>query len=841
MKLLRPWPLLALAVACAERAPPAPLAAVVEGCTAFAPDGACEHVPGTALRVFVDAEGPAEVSVDGATLAVTASVADTGRRFEVPLPDDAQALRLAVAGAAFGLSLRPVATATPTDPGRRAARADLDRARRRLRAGQAEAARGLLDQAADEARRAGDLALARDAELLAVQVEVSKLGEVAAARRRLAELPPVPEVDGRARVLTAFHRGLLASRMLDARAAQEALAAAERWAVRLDSPLLAYVAHERARMLMDLGRAPESARIFDALLPRAQGCLWAALATSAGWARLVARPRFELPRARALLQEALAAYTGPCALVIDANNVRVNLAFLAVDDDPADARRILEQVAGPEQPEARAWRHALLGRISMADPPQAKLHFEKLAEEARQLGHEVLAWQAELGLGQVAERQGDLREAVRRYRAAEAVLDRQSLLVPVNGGQRFLLEDKDESQRRLVGALLAEGEVAAAFQAARDARRRSVWALAVKDTLAGLGPADRDGFAEALARFEAARAQARARAADAWQVPEAERAAWRRQQAEADRTAAKALDEALLILARRGAARSRDAVEPGPGPDELWILPYPLLEPAQVFLARRGRVEVSTAPLDAEGWGALLAARLDAVTEVKVLSDPGPAAQGPELALVDGAPLVSRLPVAYTLDLPAPPSTSASAAVVVFDPKGDLKDARAEGRWVVKSLAEQAQQVRALGPREATTPRVLAALEGAGLFHYAGHGRFDPDGEWGSALLLSDGDLELGDLLALRAPHTVILSGCDAASTRPGKASVGLGLAQAFLAAGSAVAVATRAPVPSAEARAFAEHLHRALAREGDLGRAFAAARAAQPDGWRFVLLTRSG
>ncbi|MCA9556701.1 MAG: hypothetical protein KC933_42150, partial [Myxococcales bacterium] len=223
----------------------------------------------------------------------------------------------------------------------------------------------------------------------------------------------------------------------------------------------------------------------------------------------MARPRFELPRARALLLEALAAYTGPCPNVTEANNVRVNLAFLVMEEDPDEARRVLEQVSGAEQPEARAWRHALLGRISMADPPQAKLHFEKLAEEARQLGHEVLAWQAELGLGQVAERQGDLREAVRRYRAAEAVLDRQSLLVPVNGGQRFLLEDKDESQRRLVGALLAEGEVAAAFQAARDARRRSVWALAVKDTLAGLGPADRDGFAEALARFEAARAQAR--------------------------------------------------------------------------------------------------------------------------------------------------------------------------------------------------------------------------------------------------------------------------------------------------------------------------------------------
>lgn len=225
-----------------------------------------------------------------------------------------------------------------------------------------------------------------------------------------------------------------------------------------------------------------------------------------------------------------------------------------------------------------------------------------------------------------------------------------------------------------------------------------------------------------------------------------------------------------------------------------------------------------------------------------MLGDPGPVAQGPEVAVVDGAPLVTRLPVAYTPDLPVARPAAARAAVVVFDPKGDLKDARAEGHWVVETLAARGRQVRALGPREATAPRVLAALDGAELFHYAGHGRFDPEGGWGSALLLYDGALELGDLLALRAPpHTVILSGCDAASTRPGRAAVGLGLAQALLAAGTAVAVATRAPVPSAEARAFAEHLHRALAREGDLGRAFAAARAAQPDGWRFVLLTRSG
>jgi tetratricopeptide (TPR) repeat protein len=827
--------------ACAAPPPPAPLTAVVEGCQAFASDGACEHTPGTALRIFVDAAGAATVTVDDAAVVATATVVDTGRRFGVPLPADAKRLRLAVPGAAFALELRPVATATPTDPGRRGARAELDRGRRRLREGRLDAVMRHLDAAIAQGRAARDLHVVREAAFMAVHLEVSRLGALPQARARLAQLPEPPEVDGRARILTAFYRGLLAGRMLDARTARDAFAAAARWSQRLDSPLATYVIHERARMLMDLGRAREAAAVFDALLPKTEACVRAGVATSAGWARLVARPRFELPKARALLEEALAAYTGPCAQVPDANNVRVNLAFLAVETDPAEARRRLAEVEGVEQPEARAWRHALLGRLSLTDYPQAKLHFTAAADEARRLGHEILAWQAQLGLGQAAEAQGNLREALARYRAAEQVLDRQSLLVPVNGGQQFLLEDKDESQRRLVGALLAAGEPRQALLAAREARRRSVAALAARDALAGLRPDARAAFADALARFEAARGRARDAAARAWQVPAAEAPAWEARRQAADAEAASALDAALLTLASAGADRTQGVGPPAPSPGALWVLPYPLLAPGRVFVARDRRVEVHPLPEGEAAWGALLAPELPGIRRVVVFDDPGAAPHGPETAQVAGAPLVTRLPVTYTLDLSRPAARTSSAAVVVFDPRGDLADARREGRWVTERLTARGLAVRSLGPREATAARVLSALEGAALFHYAGHGRFDPEGGWGSALLLYDGALELGDLITLPSPpHAVILTGCDTASTQAGRAAVGLGVAQALLAAGSAEAVATRAPVPSGEARAFAEVLYRALGENPDLGQAFAAARAERAESTRFVLLSRS-
>jgi len=128
--------------------------------------------------------------------------------------------------------------------------------------------------------------------------------------------------------------------------------------------------------------------------------------------------------------------------------------------------------------------------------------------------------------------------------------------------------------------------------------------------------------------------------------------------------------------------------------------------------------------------------------------------------------------------------------------------AKALGGWNV---------VRLDGPA-ATRDATLAALPNARLLHYAGHARPGAAGPLSSALVLSgEGRIELGDLLAAPGvPELVILSACEAAGTQARQPSL-MGLAQAFVAAGAAAALAPTQPVRDADARAFTAAFYRAL------------------------------
>lgn len=828
----------------------------MSGCTSWSPAGSCEHLSTDTLRLWLPGTGAnLQLEIDGAPRTVTPTAAGTGVRLSVPLPAQGRRLELRRDDARFLLPLTPIATATPSEPKRREAFERFAAGRGEIRAGRMEAGRAELDRAEAMARAAKDDHRLRDAALLGTYIDAVFLGRFEAARACLERLPEPRSLDGRARILTHYHRGLLASRVLDARTALRELEEAERWARRLASPHLVAAAHERARVLADVGDHRRAAAVLDRLLgevgPNGPACTRAALATSAGWARTVPRDRFEVDRARALFRTALRLYEGTCRSVADANNLRVNLALLALKEAPEDARFQLDAIEGAEQPEARLWRQAIAGQLALSagELSAATARFEGLLDEARQLSQESLEWQALLGLGMIAERRGPLGGAIARYREAESVLARQSLLVPVNQGRRFLLEDRTESSRRLVTALLRTGDDGAAMDAARRARRRTVRALAARDALALLRLEARKDWARRLEAYRSTRKRLQETAARAWQVPADQREKLEAELSRGRAAAARALDEALAVLG--GALPGSAADLPAPAPDTALVMPYRLQSGGAwngvLFIAYAGRTHahwLDHAP-GSDDWSMLLRRFAPAAHRIRVLADPPEDRSGPEHANLGDGPLAARIPIAYALDLDrAPKARTSSAAVLVFDPRGDLVDARREGKHVAEVLAAQGRRLSRLGPGQATPARVLEALQGAELFHFAGHGRFAGAEGWQSALLLHDGELDLGDLATLpNAPKWVVLTGCETARTEIG-ASAGLGLGQVLVAAGTEVAVATRAPVPSDEALRFSEALYRGLGERQDLERAFAMAVAELEEAripWgRFLLLTRS-
>jgi hypothetical protein len=116
----------------------------------------------------------------------------------------------------------------------------------------------------------------------------------------------------------------------------------------------------------------------------------------------------------------------------------------------------------------------------------------------------------------------------------------------------------------------------------------------------------------------------------------------------------------------------------------------------------------------------------------------------------------------------------------------------------------------------ATTARVLAAIDGAGLAHIAAHGTFRADSPMFSSLRLDDGPMTVHDLERLRrAPFRLILPSCDSGLLAPAGADELLGLASALLPLGTAGIVASVAQVNDRAAGPLMLALHRRLRSAG--------------------------
>jgi tetratricopeptide (TPR) repeat protein len=141
---------------------------------------------------------------------------------------------------------------------------------------------------------------------------------------------------------------------------------------------------------------------------------------------------------------------------------------------------------------------------------------------------------------------------------------------------------------------------------------------------------------------------------------------------------------------------------------------------------------------------------------------------------------------------------------------------------------------------DATVDAVTAALERADLVHLAAHGRFRTDNPLLSSLTLSDGQLTVYDLEAVRrVPGCLVLSACDAGLSEVQAGDELMGLAAALFSLGTRTLVAAVAPVPDGETRpvalAFhdelragrrpAEALARTVTRMGETGTALATAK----------------
>jgi hypothetical protein len=415
---------------------------------------------------------------------------------------------------------------------------------------------------------------------------------------------------------------------------------------------------------------------------------------------------------------------------------------------------------------------------------------------------------------------------------AEALLDEQSLRIPIDEGREAFMATRQAIVSLHIELLLDRGDSAQALGVARHARSRILRQLEQGDRLSSLGADKRDRWTRLLVEYQQRRTALEERAKEEWRLPADQRFQDQAARKAEAKKANQLLDQALLLL---GDAGKRPGEEAPPLPPGELILAYHPLGRGWVGFAADGetvtvhRFELPPDRRQPEELARRLLlpfrAAIQQARRIKIL------ASGP-LELVDfhalpfgNSVLLAKCPVVYGLDLPAfagpaAPPLPGRRALLVADPRGDLPGALAEARTVRQILRSASRPwiIEELRNAKASAPAVRGRLAAADLLHYAGHGTFSGFGGWESSLLLAEKTrLTLGDLMSLeRRPAWVVLSGCDTGRSSAETAVEGLGLAHAFLLAGSQTVIASTRRAADLTVPAFFADFYRQWDREPD-------------------------
>ncbi len=554
------------------------------------------------------------------------------------------------------------------------------------------------------------------------------------------------------------------------------------------------------------------------------GCERAEVLNNLGWLELSSSDNpSRLEEARRWLEGSAA--SPDCADSYVTSFALTNLARVAIEQGRieeaskqlANAR---SRVREPRGTERIAWID-LEGRIALArqTPHQALMRFDEALTLSSSLGLLDSVWSAHVGRAEALVDKGDLTNAIRALESAEEALDRASLFAPLGGGRSGYVALRDKSARLAVTLLVQKRRPELAARIAERSIGRLLRPVAQALRVSRFTPDEYASWTALLTSYRAAREGLELRATRDWTLSTAELVRTARAREEEEHQLRERLESSLAgmeQLAHRSESEAKVAA------NQLDVIVHPTRQAWVVLLRDSTRTTAEHLPPPAlpEGPQALIRAvaqRLTGKTRVRVLTYG--AYRSVDLHSLsplqdDAAPLLANVEVTYAPGLGstvhAPNESMHNTAIVVGDPTGDLPQSREESMAVATALAPHYPSVTRLIGSDVTHHALAEMLPTADWLHYGGHAAYAGiEGLESSLPLAERGRFSVEDVLALpRVPRVVVLGACNAARNEGG--AEGLGLAQAFLAAGSERVLAPTRPVPDGLAASLARALYAA-------------------------------
>ncbi|MEO6061223.1 MAG: CHAT domain-containing protein, partial [Thermoflexales bacterium] len=456
---------------------------------------------------------------------------------------------------------------------------------------------------------------------------------------------------------------------------------------------------------------------------------------------------------------------------------------------------------------------------------------------ARECASPALLYSAHLALGRLAERQGRPARALRRYAAAEAVLERLQRNLTVTLRPAFLASALDAQRARAI-LLLSQGKVAAAFETVERVRAQiALGYLSGRESLAWA--ASDPAAAPLAAELDELRGRYHAlttRADDAMDQRESRATGSRPSEAiTALERQMRAVTEQLHLRRPSDAPDALDApkvaqLQAALDPCEAMIAYFDDGAHLRAFYIDRGRIEHIGLDTDAIQLGRLMDQLARNVNRALLVGS-GQAARtllkpvqviltrlwemlfAPVAALTRGKSRLYIIPYGQLHELPfnllydgerylienveivtlpnaslllrPPPARAPGARVIVHDDAGRLPD-----------VEREAEVLQLLYPtvvlRGGNAGREALKTPPGQILHVAAHGAYRTDNPDFSHIALADGRVMIDELLQLDLSYELVtLSACETGRGRVTAGDEALGIGWAFLYAGAGAVVSS--------------------------------------------------
>jgi tetratricopeptide (TPR) repeat protein len=581
-------------------------------------------------------------------------------------------------------------------------------------------------------------------------------------------------------------------------------------------------------VLAELGRFEEAAKLLDRLRsPSLTDEQKASLDTNRGWIALLAQQAGHSDVDPEPYFKAAWSYYGRQELGDQQKfNAQLNLAAAAVLHRRLDAAQDHLERARDFEAAASAHERFLFDELEArllllrGQPQEALDNFRKLDRRATEHHLPAARWQALIGMAEALAALGDHQAAVDTFALAEKLESRELILIPLDKGRETFLARREGTTRQHLELLLEQHRQDQAFELVRRRRVQTLALLHRDERVAAFEGAARRAWDKAASDYRQLRQLEENGGQADFPAPGESRADPRRR--ERNDSLSKLLDEALFTFGLPGQAlRNAETTLAKPLPGELTLAFFPRESSWLIFAMDEEKLEMAEeqvakgTPLEEPVASALLAKvapQIHACRKIRILSWGG---LDFHAVSFEGQPLVAAKPLVYGLDVGAAAPAAAAAAgprrvVLVADPT-KLKFARKEIEAAERILARRAgyDLEDVLLGRDAKPELVRRAIEKADFFHFAGHGEFDQAGSQ-SRLILSGGELKAGDVFTLeKVPEQVLLSSCHVGRSARVSGVEGLGLAYAFVLAGSHQVLAATRAVNDGDTAALMRALYR--------------------------------